>query len=100
MHPTWSAAARATRPSALAVLLGVAACLAAAWWSWLCLSAHAASAAPEPGLVRRSVLTRPRPEDFREAADTHVLAAVGVLQDRSLSGSERLDAYAREAEAA
>jgi tetratricopeptide (TPR) repeat protein len=46
------------------------------------------------------VLTRPQPEDFRDAADAHILAAVAVLQDRSLPGTARLDAYAQEAEAA
>jgi tetratricopeptide (TPR) repeat protein len=76
------------------------ACAAAAGWCLVCVSADAAARAPDPDHTYRSVLTRPRPEDFREAADARVLAAVAVLQDRALAGTERLDRYTRDAAAA
>lgn len=73
---------------------------AAGAWIWVVASAYISARWPEPTSTQRSVLTRPRPEDFRDAADSHVMAAVAVLQDGSQSGSARLDVYAREVEVA
>lgn len=100
MHPTWTSAARAGRLEPRALLLGLAAVAVALGWSWVCLSAYAGARRPQPGLATRSVLTRPRPDDFRDAADGHVLAAVAALEDTSRPATARLDAYGREARAA
>jgi len=100
LPPTWTAAARSPGARAAAWAAAGAACAAAAAWCLVCASAYDAATAPTPLHTKRTVLTRPRPEDFRAAADARVLTAVAVLQDRSLQGTERLDRYTRESTSA
>ncbi|HEX5045293.1 MAG TPA: tetratricopeptide repeat protein [Candidatus Polarisedimenticolaceae bacterium] len=96
MHPAWKSA-RSARSGPWAALHACAVTAACAGWGALCFSAYRAHRAPVPADTDRSVLTRPFPEDFREAADRHVLAAVRILQDASLPATERIDRYSREA---